>query len=123
MPDVVKGSYYASAVNWAVDNHIIYGYNNGKFGVGDKITREQVCTILYRYMNSPDVSGFEIVLSPFTDSNRISSFSKDAIVWALKNGIISGKNPTTLAPTTTASRAEIATIVMRMDKKSMFDGI
>jgi len=52
MPDVVKGSYYAAAVNWAVDNGIIGGYTSGakagKFGVGDPITREQVCVILYR---------------------------------------------------------------------------
>jgi len=124
MPDVVKGSYYAAAVNWAVDNGIIGGYtsgaNKGKFGVGDNITREQVCVILYRYMGSPAVTGATNTLKPFADANRISSFAKDAVVWAIQNGVISGKNSTTLAPTATASRAEIATIVMRMDKAGMF---
>jgi|GEM_PF-1376763 len=125
MPDVIKGSYYAASVNWAVDNGIIGGYTSGakagKFGVGDSITREQVCTILYRYMGSPAVTGVESTLKPFADANRISSFAKDAVVWAIQNGVISGKNPTTLAPIQTASRAEIATIIMRMDVKGMFD--
>jgi len=119
MPDVVKGSYYAAAVNWAVDNGIIGGYQNGKFGVGDSITREQVATILYRYMGSPKVTNTN-VLNAFTDKGKVSAFAKDAMMWAVQNGVISGKNSTTLAPTATASRAEIATIVMRMDKKGMF---
>jgi len=124
MPDVVKGSYYAAAVNWAVDNGIIGGYTSGakadKFGVGDPITREQVCVILYRYMGSPAVTGADSTLAPFADAGKISSFAKDAVVWAIQNGVISGKKPDTLAPTVTASRAEIATIVMRMDKAGMF---
>gem|GEM_PF-2248989 len=120
MPDVVKGSYYAAAVNWAVDNGIINGYQNGKFGVGDNITREQVCVILYRYMHSPAVTGADTTLAPFADANKISLFAKDAVVWAIQNGVISGKNPTTLAPTATASRAEIATIIMRMVQRDMF---
>ena len=120
MPDVIKGSYYAASVNWAVANNIINGYINGKFGVGDPITREQVCTILYRYMGSPAVENAAETLKPYTDAGRISSFAKDAIVWAIQNGVISGKNPTTLAPTVTASRAEISTILMHMDKADMF---
>ena len=121
LKDIKQGSYYASAVNWAVDMGYISGYTNGKFGVNDPITREQVCTILYRYMKSPGVTSHEIVLAPFSDSNKISIFAKDAIVWAIKNGVISGKNETTIAPTVTASRAEISSIVMRMDQKGMFD--
>jgi hypothetical protein len=120
MPDVVAGSYYANAVKWAVENEIVTGYQNGKFGVGDNITREQVATILYRYMGEPAVSSPTKTLKPFADKDRISSFAKNAVVWAIQNGVISGKNETTLAPTATASRAEIATIVMRMDKQAMF---
>jgi len=114
-------AYYGKAVAWAVDNNIIKGYDNGKFGVGDSITREQVATILYRYMGSPEVTGADETLVPFEDAGTISDFAKDAMVWAIQNNIISGKNATTLAPTATASRAEIATIVMRMDKAGMFN--
>lgn len=120
LSDLVQGKYYYSAVAWAVDNHIINGYNNGKFGVGDPITREQVCTILYRYMNSPAVENADKTLKPFADAGKISAFANDAVVWAIQNGVISGKNPTTLAPTDTASRAEISMIIMRMDKADLF---
>lgn len=120
MPDVAAGSYYANAVKWAVENEIVTGYQNGKFGVGDNITREQVATILYRFMGSPKVISPTKTLKPFDDKDSISSFAKTAMVWAIQNGIISGKNETTLAPTATASRAEIATIVMRMNKQAMF---
>ena len=121
LSDVSRNSYYEKAVAWAVDEGIINGYQNGKFGVGDAITREQVVTILYRYFCSPEVTGAEETLAPFADAGTISDFAKDAMVWAIQNGIISGKNATTLAPTATASRAEIATIVMRMDKAGMFE--
>ncbi|MDO4846510.1 MAG: S-layer homology domain-containing protein [Clostridiaceae bacterium] len=118
LTDVDMNAYYGKAVAWAVDQKIIGGYDNGKFGVGDKITREQVATILYRYMDSPDVD--TSVLNKFADKGSISSFAVNAIAWANANGVINGKTATTLAPTATASRAEIATIIMRMDQKGMF---
>jgi hypothetical protein len=118
LKDVDINAYYGKAVAWAVDQHIISGYDNGNFGVGDPITREQVCTILHRYLKRPAI-GTTVSLNKFPDKDRISSFAKDAMVWAVNNRIISGKNGN-LAPTATASRAEIATIVMRMDKAGMF---
>ncbi len=118
LTDVDINAYYGKAVAWAVKQKIISGYQNGKFGVGDKITREQVATILYRYMNSPSVD--TSVLNKFADKGNISEFAVNAMAWANANGVITGKNATTIAPTLTASRAEIATIIMRMDQKGMF---
>ena len=117
LKDVSANTYYAPAVAWAVDCGIINGYQNGNFGVGDKITREQVATIFYRFMGSPDVDLG--VLDAFNDNSKVSSFANEALAWAVANGIITGKNGK-LAPTDSASRAEIATIVMRMDQKDMF---
>ena len=119
LTDVDMKAYYGKAVAWAVDVGIIGGYQNGKFGVGDKITREQVATILYRYMDSPDVD--TSVLNKFPDKGSVSSFAVNAIAWANTNGIINGKSDGKLAPTATASRAEIATIIMRMDQQGMFN--
>ena len=120
LKDVKKGAYYAAAVNWAVDNGIITGYANGNFGVNDNITREQVATILYRYMGEPSVSGANSTLSKFNDSGRISSFAKKPVAWAVQNNIISGMADGRVAPTEGASRAQIASIIMRMDQKGMF---
>ena len=119
--DVKKGAYYAAAVNWAVDNNIIAGYANGNFGVNDNITREQVATILYRYMGSPSVIGANSTLSKFKDVNRISSFAKTPVAWAVQEGIISGMADGRVAPTEGASRAQIASIIHRMDSQGMFD--
>lgn len=118
--DVKKGTYYAAAVNWAVDNGIINGYNNGKFGVNDNITREQIATILYNYKKSPSVSNPDNILRNYSDKDRISSYAKTPVAWAVQKKIISGMSDGRLAPTKSASRAEIAAIVMNMDKQGMF---
>ncbi len=114
LSDVVAGSYYAPAVAWAIDKGIITGYQDGTFGVGDTITREQVCTIFYRYNNSPAVSNAADILSVFPDDVHISSFAFDAMAWAVQNGVISGMQNGKIAPVAGASRAQIATIAMRM---------
>ena len=119
--DVKKGAYYYSAVNWAVENGIIGGYSNGKFGVGDNITREQVCTILYRYTGSPTVKNVDSTLKKYSDVKSISAYAKTPIAWAVQNGVISGMADGRVAPVEGASRAQIATIVMRMDQQGMFD--
>ena len=118
LSDVKAGSYYAPAVAWAVENGIITGYQNGEFGVGDSITREQVATILYRFKDSPAVENAEETLAAFPDSARVSPFATDALAWAVQNGVISGSNGN-LAPTASASRAQIATILMRMDQNGL----
>ncbi|MBQ5995073.1 MAG: S-layer homology domain-containing protein [Clostridia bacterium] len=117
--DVKKSAYYAAAVNWATSNNIVSGYANGKFGVNDPITREQICTILYKYKNSPSVSSIENIYN-FDDWYNISSFAEIPVAWAIQKGVISGTQDGRIAPTKTASRAEIATIIMNMDKKGMF---
>ena len=119
--DVKKGAYYYSAVNWAVENGIIGGYSNGKFGVGDNITREQVATILYRYAGSPDVDNVDSTLAKFSDVKRISAYAKIPLTWAVQNGVISGMADGRVAPVEGASRSQIAVIIMRMDEQGMFN--
>lgn len=130
LKDVKKGDYYASAVNWAVDNKIISGYKNKNFGVGDNITREQVCAILYNYIKErsefaggldDDGRGPEEIIEDFKDANKVSVWALPAVAWAVENGIITGKADGRIAPTEGASRAEIAAIIQRMDQQGMFD--
>ena len=119
LKDVAAGSYYAPAVAWAVDNGIITGYQNGKFGVGDAITREQVCTIFYRFKNKPAVDNAAGILAAFPDRAHISSFATDAVAWAVRNGVVSGMQSGEISPVTGASRAQIAIILMRMDQNGL----
>ncbi len=117
MTDVAGSAYYAPAVAWAADKGIVTGYKNGKFGVGDTITREQVATILYRFCSSPAADNS--VLKPFPDRSQISPYAKSAMAWAVQNGIISGLKSGNISPLSGASRAQIATIIMRMDQQGM----
>ncbi|MBQ9413543.1 MAG: S-layer homology domain-containing protein, partial [Clostridia bacterium] len=122
LKDVKKGSYYAPAVAWAVYNGIVAGYQNGKFGVGDPITREQVCTILWRAVGSPAPAvSASTTLAKYPDGKRVSDFAKNAVAWALQNGIITGMQDGRIAPVEKASRAQIAVILMRLDQKGMFE--
>lgn len=120
LSDIKKGEYYSSAVNWAVENKVVMGYGNGKFGVGDNITREQVCTILHRYMGYKDVPDIDKTLSKFTDDAKISAYARPSVAWAVQNNVVSGMADGRVAPLECASRAQIAAIIMNMDKNGMF---
>lgn len=111
--DVAVGSWYYNAVEWGYSAGIISGYN-GSYGPDEPITREQVVEILYRYAKSTgmDVSAHDS-LSGFADRNEVSDFALEAMNWAVDNGIISGTTETTLNPKATATRAEVAAMLMR----------
>ncbi|HML35930.1 MAG TPA: M14 family metallopeptidase [Bacillota bacterium] len=111
--DVQAGSWYSSAVTWAASVGIVNGYN-GSYGPGEPITREQVVTTLYRYAkySGMDLSGTGS-LAGFTDSSRVSDFAAEAMSWAVGSGIVSGTTGATLNPQATATRAELATMLMR----------
>jgi hypothetical protein len=111
--DVAADAWYADAVIWASEKKIVSGYGNGKFGAGDSITREQLAVILYRYSGSSDVSA---TLESFTDAGNASTYAVDALSWAVQNGIMSGKGNGILDPKGTASRAEVATMLMNYCK-------
>ncbi len=110
--DVPAGKYFSNAVAWAAENGIVNGYNDGSFKPDNKITREQIATILYRYAGNPKVDG----TLDFPDAEKIGNYARDAMTWAVSEGLITGiksNGVTTLAPKNTATRAQIATIIMR----------
>ncbi len=125
--DVYSNAYYTQPINILRYKGIVSGYSNGRFGVCDYITREQFITMIYRYEGSPNKYGnfsneeFNKFYK-FSDSNLVSSFAKDAMVWGINAGIITGKTKTFgnpfnkyIAPQDNLSRAEAATILMRLD--------
>lgn len=115
-PDVPEKQWYSDAVIWAYKNGIVAGYDNGKFGPNDQITREQMAVILKGYADFKgiDTSG-RADLSTFPDGSK-ATWSKDAVGWAVAAGLISGKlsgEQTLLDPQGSAARAEVASILMR----------
>ena len=113
-PDVPVDAYYTNATAWASGNGIVTGYDDGTFRPEDSITREQLATILYRYAV---YKGYDVTesgdLSGYTDADCISAYAKDAMAWANSEGLITGVTDTTLNPKGTATRAQVATVLMR----------
>ncbi len=112
--DIVNNAWYANAVAWAVEQNIVSGYRDGRFGPNNDITREQLAVILWRYENSPTPTQTEL---HFTDANKVSDYALDALRWAVENGIINGKGNGTLDPQGSATRAQVAQVLMNYLKK------
>ena len=111
--DVKADMWYTDAIVWANANGIVAGYDDSTFGLGDSITREQLAAILYRYAQLKDYDVTEKAdLTGYTDSASISSYAVEAMQWANANGIVNGMTETTLAPQGTATRAQVATMLM-----------
>ena len=112
--DVDPSQWYGSAVRWAAANQIVAGYGDGTFGPNDAITREQMTAILYRYAQykSYPVSATGS-LNGYTDANRISDYATTAFRWICSRDIMSGTSATTLGPAESATRAQVAVILMR----------
>lgn len=111
--DVPQGQWYSEAVCWAAGEGVAAGYGNGKFGPNDAITREQLCTMLWRYAGRPET---EPSLSGYTDADSVSDYARQAVAWAVERGVVTGATSTTLAPRGMATRAQAAAMLMRFCK-------
>ena len=113
--DVESSMYYADAVAWAAENGIVTGLNATTYAPAHSITREQLAAMLYRMAqhNGQASAGSADVLNGFADRNAVHDWAKDAMCWAIENGIITGKGNAVLDPTGTATRAEVAAMLTR----------
>ena len=107
--DVTEDDWYFNAIMWAAENEIVLGYQDGSFGAEDNVTREQMVTILYRYAGEPDVTAQEIV---FADSDQISEWAVDAVLWAYENKLVQGVGNDMFDPAGDSQRAAAAQIMM-----------
>ena len=112
--DVETGTWYTDAVAWAAENGIVNGVSDTEFAPGDDITREQLAAILYRYAA---YQGYDVSqradLSGFGDASSISDYAQEALSWAHAQGLVLGFEDGSLRPQGTASRAQIAAVLMR----------
>ncbi len=125
-PDVPEGSYYEAAVNWGSEKGIVSGYQNGKFGTGDKITREQLVTFLYRYANYKGLNTSYTTIqknkvkNTYTDYKNVTDYAQNPVIWAVTNSVINGKTPTTIVPGGNALRCEVAQIMYNIFNNDIF---
>ncbi len=113
--DVSPDDSCFEAVQWAVGNNIMDGYNDTLFGADDPITREQLMIILYRYAQTQaDFTPAEDVPLTFGDLDQLSNYATEAAAWMTQNSIITGYNDNTLRPQNNVTRIEAAAIFTRM---------
>lgn len=98
--------WYEKGMNWAKSK----GVSDGS-APNANITREQLAAMLYRYAGEPDGAAD---LSAYTDAGSVSAYAEKAVQWCVKNGILTGKTSSTLAPKATATRAECAAMLQRL---------
>ena len=112
--DVEAGIWYTDAILWAAQNNIVNGVSDTEFAPGDDLTRQQLVTILYRYA---ETKGYDVSasadLSGYPDADQVQDYAQPAMAWAVAENIIQGMEDGTLKPAGNASRAQIATILMR----------
>lgn len=97
--------WYEKGMNWAKNKGISDGSAPNR-----NITREQLAAMLYRYAGEPDGAAD---LSAYTDAGSVSAYAEKAVQWCVKNGILTGKTSSTLAPKATATRVECAAMLQR----------
>ena len=114
--DVPNGQWYSEAVTWAAHNGVVAGVGNNRFDPESKITREQMAAILFRYANKVGIDTSKRATLSFPDAGKVSGYAKDALQWAVAEGLVSGSkegNVTYLHPQGNATRAQVASILMR----------
>ena len=111
--DVAAGTWYTDAVLWAAQNGIVNGIGENQFGPMGTLTREQLVTMLYRYA---EAEGYDVSaaadLSGYPDAGKVQPYAQEAMSWAVAEGIVEGMDGN-LNPAGNATRAQIATILMR----------
>lgn len=116
--DVEASAWYSNGIAWAAENKVVNGVGDNKFAPNANITREQIALIMYNYSKLKGVDTTETQgVDAFSDADKVSDWAKDAVEWSVGAGILSGKGSGVLDPKGNATRAEIATILMRYIKK------
>lgn len=113
--DVPNGAYYADAVLWAVKNGITGGTSATTFSPDAPCTRAQAVTFLWRAAGSPAPKNADM---PFTDV-AADAYYRDAVLWAVENGITGGTSATTFSPDAACSRGQIVAFLWRSKQSPM----
>jgi len=117
----LKQDWYKTAVHWAAENGIVKGKSETRFDPNASVTREELCAMIQRYLAFKGIATEDSAdIDSFPDSAKVSKWAKENVKWAVGAGVIGGKaenGETILAPRGNATRAECATILMRICEK------
>ncbi len=111
--DNKKGKWYFNGIEYCARKGIVQGYGNGKFGVNDLLSRQDMMTMFYRYAEYHSLVEGKIknVLSTYKDAGAVSRYALNAVNWCLQEGVVNGTSNTMVSPMSTATRAQLAQIL------------
>lgn len=114
--DVSEGADYEKAVAWAYSAGVVNGTSETTFSPNDSITREQITAMFHRYAEKVAKADMTVTnnLAAFTDAGKLSDYAIPSMKWAVGAGLITGMTDTTILPQGTATRAQVAAMVMRL---------
>lgn len=120
--DVEPGKWYSNAITWAANSKVVSGYPDGRFGINDIVTREQMATMMKNYAAYKKYYTKQTAdLGTFKDAGKVSSWALDGMKWAVGSKLLSGKSNNgvlSLDPTSGATRVECATIMKNFCENS-----
>ena len=117
----LTADWYMAAIEWAHEAGVVKGSSETTFNPDGNITRQELVTMLYRYIKTKRVDmSLKGDVSSFADGGEVAEWAKEAVEWALGAGLISGRNingQLLLAPAGNSQRSEMATVLMRLYEK------
>lgn len=112
-PDVNRNAWYSSYVLSAASSGVVFGRGDGTFGVGDKITREDMAVMICRALSSKGISTTATVGSGFSDAAYISDYAAESVSFLSETGILCGLNDGSFEPQSFSTRAQVAVVICR----------
>ena len=111
----LNADWYKNAVIWAQENDITKGVSETRFDPESSVTREQTAALLSRYAEKINKADTSVTgdLSAFKDADQVHDWAKDSLIWANTKGIIRGYQDSTVRPQNSATRAEMAQMLMQ----------
>jgi hypothetical protein len=110
---VPAGQWYSNGILWAAEVNIVQGTGDNLFAPNANVTREQLAVMLYNYAKYAGITVVDASRSGFADRASVSDWAEAAVDWAVSVNLITGKPGNLLDPQGNATRAEVATILMR----------
>lgn len=125
MADVAQGQWYSPFVNWAVSTGAMSGYDDGRFGIDDTLTREQFAAALAKACKADTSSADISVLDGFVDADSVSPWATKALAWAVEAGVMSGEEledgGRALRPDRALIRAEMAAMTVNAVREGVLE--
>ncbi len=117
LKDVEAGSYYEGYVNWAVEQGVVQGYDDGTFGPERAITREEMAMTLHRLLDRQGKLTSNAEAMRYVDEHHINPWAKEAIVALSQHGVIQGREDGQFAPREALTRGEVAQLIYNLKIK------